>query len=92
MQESLTRIDPPLPFITPKGRGDAHFVKDMGIERHAIWYIFLRENGECWAFENPHIRMENNFTLGRQCKTALHAESHSQPHQSQSQFPQSHSQ
>jgi hypothetical protein len=72
MCERLERIDPPFPFITPKGLGDAHFVKDMGIERHAIWYVFLRESGECWVFENHQIRMENNYTLGRQSKTPFH--------------------
>lgn len=61
----ITRIDPPLPVETPKGKGLAHFLIDYGIENNFYWIVFINETGECWTYPNPLIRMEKNITLGR---------------------------
>jgi hypothetical protein len=61
----MTRINPPLPLFTPKGRGLAHFVIDYGFETHLTWVVFLDMNGECWSFQNPDVRMQKNITHGR---------------------------
>tara|TARA_B100000131_G_C18002571_1_gene567107 strand:- start:741 stop:983 length:243 start_codon:yes stop_codon:yes gene_type:complete len=61
----ITQLDPPLPLITPKGEGYAHFVIDLGIEMHLQWVVFMDDTGECWTYENPEIRMQSNITLGR---------------------------
>lgn len=62
---TITRIDPPLPLETPKGRGFAHFIIDYGTEFDLIWVVFIDETGECWNFRNPEIRLQKNLTFGR---------------------------
>jgi hypothetical protein len=62
---SLTRINPPIPLLTPKGPGLAHFIDDQGIENHYFWVVFLDHSGECWTFKNPEIRIATNITYGR---------------------------
>ena len=64
-EQMITRIDPPLPLETIKGSGFAHFLIDYGVEHHLIWVVFLNESGECWSFQNPEIRLEKNWTMGR---------------------------
>jgi len=61
----ITRIDPPLPLLTPKGNGFAHFLIDYSSENHLIWVVFIDETGECWSFSNPEIRLQKNITMGR---------------------------
>lgn len=61
----ITQLNPPLPLETPKGKAYAHFVIDYGLEYDLIWVCFLDENGECWSFENPEIRIQKNLTVGR---------------------------
>ena len=62
---TMTRIDPPLPLLTPHGPGYAHFVIDYSQEHHLVWVVFLDASGECWAVENPHVRLAANPTMGR---------------------------
>ena len=59
------QLDPPLPLMTPKGAGLAHFLIDYGAELHLMWTVFIDATGECWTFPNPQIRIQNNVTLGR---------------------------
>ena len=61
----LTELAKPLPLNTPKGKALAHFVIDYGIETDLYWVCFLKENGECWTFNNRHIRIEENYTIDR---------------------------
>lgn len=61
---TLLQLNPTIPLDTPKGSGRAHFLIDYGEEFHLIWVVFLDETGQCWAFENPEIRLEKNVTLG----------------------------
>lgn len=61
----ILQLNPPLPLDTPKGPGIAHFVIDPGMEHHLQWVVFLDENGECWTFQNPEVRMQANPTMGR---------------------------
>jgi hypothetical protein len=61
----MLQLDPPLPMITPRGPGLAHFLIDYGAETHLLWSVFLDDNGECWTFPNPDIRMASNPTMGR---------------------------
>jgi len=66
MTGTVTRIDPPLPFITPKGRGMAHFLIDYGSEHHLLWVCFIDSNGECWTFANPEILIQENLSMLRE--------------------------
>jgi len=61
----MLQLNPVVPLLTPKGKGNAHFLIDNGIELHLQWVVFIDETGECWTFENPDIRIQNNITLGR---------------------------
>lgn len=62
----ITRIDPPLPVITPKGYAYAHFLIDYGVEHNLQWVCFQNETGESWTWDNKFIRMQKNITLGRE--------------------------
>jgi hypothetical protein len=33
----LTQLDPPIPVVTPKGKGLAHVLIDYGAEHDLIW-------------------------------------------------------
>lgn len=61
----ITRIDPPIPVTTPKGKAMAIAWIDYGIENDLIWMCIQDDSGECWQWENAHIRARTNLTLGR---------------------------
>lgn len=61
----ITRIDPPLPIVTPKGKALAHFLIDYGIEYDLLWVCFQNDTGECWTWRNKEIRASENITMGR---------------------------
>jgi hypothetical protein len=61
----ITRIDPPLPLYTPKGKALAHFLIDYGFEHDLYWVCFQDETGECWTWNNKDIKAQNNITAGR---------------------------
>ena len=61
----VTRIDPPIPLLTPKGKALAHFLIDYGFEHDLYWICFQDETGECWTWNNKDIRAQNNITAGR---------------------------
>lgn len=61
----ITRIDPPLPLQTPKGKAMAHFLIDYGFEHDLYWVCFQNETGECWTWSNKDIRNQENITAGR---------------------------
>jgi hypothetical protein len=62
----IIQLDPPLPLVTPKGKGWAYLAIDYGMECDLCLVVFLDENGECWTFCNPEIRMQANITMGRE--------------------------
>ncbi len=62
---TITRIDPPLPLLTPKGKAMTHFLIDYGFEHDLYWVCFQDETGECWTWNNSVIRLQNNITAGR---------------------------
>lgn len=61
----VLQLHPPLPLLTPKGAGYAHFIIDAGQEHHIRWVVFIDDTGESWTFENPDIRLDHNLTFGR---------------------------
>lgn len=61
----ITRIDPPIPLKTPKGKALAHFIIDYGIEHDLMWICFQNDTGECWSWRNKDIRADENITIGR---------------------------
>lgn len=61
----MLQLNPPIPLQTPKGKGYAIIVIDYGQEHDLIWVVALDETGEIWAFKNPEVRMQSNYTLNR---------------------------
>jgi hypothetical protein len=61
----MFRLDPPLPFDTPKGKAMAHFLIDYGPEHHLLWVCFQDETGECWTWPNKDVRLQPNLSMGR---------------------------
>lgn len=79
----ISQINPPIPVITPKGKGLAYFIRDYGPHSHDMWTVCI--NGEFWSFLNPEIRAvdlpsddsrgiltndANNITASNEDKTA----------------------
>lgn len=61
----MLQINPPLPVKTPKGDGIAHFLIDDGLEHDLKWVVLQSDTGECWTWNNKHIRAQKNITEGR---------------------------
>jgi hypothetical protein len=61
----LLQLDPPIPVLSPKGKGLAHALIDYGAEHDLIWIVFQDENGQCWSWGNKEIRGQVNVTMGR---------------------------
>ena len=60
----MLQLNPPLPLLTPKGKGYAHFLIDYSQEHDLLWVCFINGTGECWTFRNADIRLEANLSLG----------------------------
>jgi hypothetical protein len=41
-----------------------HITFDRSQEHDLEWVCFIRDNGECWTFRNPDVRLAPNATLG----------------------------
>lgn len=64
----ILELSTPLPVITPKGFAMAYFLLDYSMDHHLFWICFQDDTGECWTWENPDIRIQNNVTIGRNVK------------------------
>jgi hypothetical protein len=60
----LLQLNPPMPVVTPKGKGMAQVLVDYGPDFDLIWVVF-QDDGECWSWRNQDIRAEKNITFGR---------------------------
>ncbi len=56
----------PLPIVHhASGRkGLAYFLIDYHVDHHLMWVCFM-DNGECWTYQNPEIRLCENITMQR---------------------------
>ncbi len=62
----FTQLNPPLPvLVTDKGQGLAFAVIDYGVEYDLIWVTALDGSGEIWCAPNPKVRLQANWTMGR---------------------------
>jgi len=61
----LLQLNPPIPVMSPKGKGLAHAMIDYGAEHDLLWVVFQDETGECWTWNNKEIRGQVNVTMGR---------------------------
>jgi hypothetical protein len=61
----FTQLAPPIAMTCPKGEGYAIGIIDYSQEHHLVWVIAIDATGEIWSFSNPHVRMQQNITMGR---------------------------
>lgn len=61
----IVQLNPTIPVVTPKGKGYALFVQDMGQEHHLYWTVALDANGQIWTFKNPLVRVQDCITMDR---------------------------
>ena len=54
----ITRLNSPMPIMTPKGRALAHFLLDYGPENDLMWVCFQDDMGECWIWEMLTLEQE----------------------------------
>lgn len=67
----IQQLNPTIPLETPKGKGFAYFVLDYSQDHDLLWVVFLNKSGECWTFKNSEIRIQSNFTLGRETESLI---------------------
>ena len=62
----FTQLDPPIPLHV-LGRGDGHAlgVIDYGQEHNLLWVTAIQATGEIWCAPNPEVRMQSNWSMGR---------------------------
>ena len=60
---TMTRLDPPIPLVTPLGAAWAHLVIDYSQEHDLLWVCFQADTGECWTWSNREIRLQPNRTM-----------------------------
>jgi hypothetical protein len=65
----IQQLNPPIPLVTPSGKGWAHLVIDYGQEHDLFWVCFMDASGECWTWGNRDIRLQPNATFARELKT-----------------------
>ncbi len=61
----FTELQKSLPVTTTKGDGWAIAVIDYSQDHNLIWVVVLNKNGEVWCIPNYEIRVERNYSLGR---------------------------
>ena len=61
----ILQLNPPIPIVTPRGKGMAQMIIDYGTDYDLLWVVFQDEGGECWSWRNQDIRAQNNVTMGR---------------------------
>lgn len=63
---SFTRLEPPIPLhVMDRGDGLAFGVIDYGAEHNLLWVTALDATGEIWCAPNPQVRMQKNWSMGR---------------------------
>lgn len=60
----MLQLNPPIPVITPLGKGLAQVLIDYGVEHDLLWVVF-QSSSECWTWRNQDIRADVNITFGR---------------------------
>jgi hypothetical protein len=64
----LLQLNPPIPLVTPLGKGLAYMVIDDGPEFDLCWVVAQHAGGEIWTWPNPDVRAVENITQGRDYK------------------------
>lgn len=71
----LTQLNPTIPLhVLGKGQGQAIAVIDYGPEHNLLWITAIDETGEIWCAPNPQVRMQQNWSMGRDKPMAVRAD------------------
>lgn len=61
------QLEPSLPMhVLDRGDGLAIGVIDYGVEHHLLWVVALDADGTIWCVPNPRVRLQPNWSMGRQ--------------------------
>lgn len=66
----IIQLNPTIPLVTPKGKGQALALIDYGTEHDLMWVIAIDNTCEIWTFANMDVRAQKNITMGRVCKSS----------------------
>jgi len=67
---ALTQLDPPIPLhVVDRGSGFAIAVIDYGQEFDLLWVVGMDDGGELWCVPNSQVRLQTNYSMGRQKKS-----------------------
>jgi hypothetical protein len=70
----FTQLNPPIPLhVLDKGDGLAFGVIDYGPEHNLLWITAIDATGEIWCAPNPKVRMQSNWSLGRDIGSSVAA-------------------
>jgi hypothetical protein len=61
----ILQLNPPIPVVTPRGKGIAHFLLDYGMETSSLWGVFDNISGQMWWTTNEQVRAQRNISMGR---------------------------
>src|SRR3954451_14150432 len=61
----MLQLNSSIPMMTPRGPGFAILCLDYSQEHDLIWCVALTESGEMWCLRNQDVRIDKNYTLGR---------------------------
>jgi hypothetical protein len=61
----MLQLNPAIPVITGKGKGEAVGWIDYSKEDDLIWVVFSNDTGECWLVPNDEVRAFPNWTIKR---------------------------
>ncbi|WP_244982514.1 hypothetical protein [Croceicoccus marinus] len=71
----FTQLNPTIPVhVLGKGHGYAFGMIDYGQEHNLIWVTAIDDTGEIWCAPNPSVRMDKNWTMGRERNPAIAAD------------------
>lgn len=61
----MLRLDPPIPIVTPRGKGFAHVLVDYSMDHDFCWLVCQDDTNEWWTWRNQDVRGQENATFGR---------------------------
>lgn len=72
MKSHMLQLNPSIPVIVLKNdkslSGEALGWFDYGKEDDLLWLVSMDDGGECWLINNKHIRLHENYSIGRKNK------------------------
>ena len=67
----IIQLNPTIPVICPKGKGQALFLIDYSSEHNLMWVIAIDDTCEIWTYQNPEVTVQKNVTMGRTNKNNI---------------------